>query len=265
MLRRPLLDDQLKGKKQATRKPLLVDGALQVGKTYLIEQIFGQGHFRNVHPLDFRKEPGPERIFADTLEPRSLLLNIELQSGNHTDLAHDLNFFDEVGDCQGALDSLKDFAESCPQAFVCATGSNIALLDSFPVGLVRTLELFPLCIEGLLVARAGERSWTHSATESADRQSTNTSGPSCLTTISSGSGHTLRTRLRQVRREASRATHRSGVFERATPTSLQPGRLHASVPFQGCRRALARLPGPVRPDRVASRCEARANVLSDQR
>ncbi|MDE0127400.1 MAG: AAA family ATPase [Bryobacterales bacterium] len=152
MLQRLLLDELLGWKKQANRKPVLVDGARQVGKTYLIEQIFGKRHFRKVHLLDFRKEPSLDRLFAESLEPRSLVFRIELHTETPIDLEHDLIVFDEVGDCQRALDSLKYFASTLPHAFVCATGSNIGLLDSFPVGAVRTLELFPLCFEEFLMA-----------------------------------------------------------------------------------------------------------------
>ena len=152
MLQRLLLDKLLTWKKQSTRKPVLVDGARQVGKTYLIEQIFGKRYFRKVHLLDFRRETSLERLFAESLEPRSLVFKIELHTQTPIDLENDLIIFDEVGDCQRALDSLKYFASSFPHAFVCATGSNIGLLDSFPVGAVRTLELFPLCFEEFLMA-----------------------------------------------------------------------------------------------------------------
>ena len=157
MMQRLLLDKLLSWKKQSNRKPLLLDGALRVGKTYLIEQIFGKRHFRKVHLLDFRKEPSLEHLFADSLEPRSLVSKIELHLETPIDLANDLIFFDEVGDCQGALDSLKYFAQSFPHAFVCATGSNIGLLDSFPVGAVRSVELFPLCFEEFLMAASRRR------------------------------------------------------------------------------------------------------------
>ena len=157
MLQRLLLDKLLSRKKQSNRKPVLVDGAQQVGKTCLIEQIFGKRHFRKVHLLDFRKEPSLERLFADSLEPRSLVFKIELHTEAPIDLANDLIIFDEIEDCQRALDSLKYFASSFPHAFVCATGSNIGLLDSFPVGAVRTLELFPLCFEEFLMAASRRR------------------------------------------------------------------------------------------------------------
>ena len=107
--------------------------------------------------LDFRKEPSLESLFADSLKPRSLVFKIEMHTKTPIDLANDLIIFDEVGDCQRALDSLRYFALSFPHAFACATGPNIGLLVSFPVGAVRTLELFPLCCKECLMAASRRR------------------------------------------------------------------------------------------------------------
>ena len=62
-----------------------------------------------------------------------------------------------MGECQPAVDSLKYFAEPLPQAFVCASGSNVGLLESFPVGKVRQVEMFPLCFEEFLMAAGRPR------------------------------------------------------------------------------------------------------------
>ena len=153
-----LLNDHLLAWKRAPRrKPVLVDGARQTGKTHLIEHIFGAREFRKVHKLDFNLAPQLASVFADGLAPRMIADNIEVQFNEPVDLARDLIFFDEVGDCQPALDSLKHFAEQAPEAFVCATGSNIGLLTSFPVGKVRRLELFPLCFEEFVMASGQAR------------------------------------------------------------------------------------------------------------
>ena len=149
---RLLYDDLLAWKREPTRKPVLIDGARQTGKTHLIEHIFGARQFAKVHKLDFNRTPGLASVFADGLAPRTIIDNIEVRGNEPVDLAQDLIFFDEVGDCQPALDSLKYFAEQAPEAFVCATGSNIGLMGSFPVGKVRRLELFPLCFEEFVMA-----------------------------------------------------------------------------------------------------------------
>ena len=91
------------------------------------------------------------------MAPRTIIDNLELEFDEGVDVARDLIFFDEVGDCQQAVDSLKHFAEQMPEAFVCASGSNIGLLGAFPVGKVRQLELFPLCFEEFLMASGQPR------------------------------------------------------------------------------------------------------------
>ena len=154
---RLLNNDLLAWKREPRRKPVLIVGARQTGKTHLIEQIFGARQFRKVHKLDFNLAPGLASVFADGLAPRTIVDNIEVQFNEPVDLARDLIFFDEAGDCQPAVDSLKYFAEQAPEAFVCATGSNIGLLASFPVGKVRRLELFPLCFEEFVMASGQTR------------------------------------------------------------------------------------------------------------
>ena len=154
---RLLYDDLLAWKREPQRKPVLIDGARQTGKTHLIEHIFGARQFAKVHKLDFNRTPGLASVFADGLEPRTIVDNIEVRFNEPVDLAQDLIFFDEVGDCQPALDSLKYFAEQAPEAFICATGSNVGLLASFPVGKVRRLELFPLCFEEFVMASGQTR------------------------------------------------------------------------------------------------------------
>lgn len=146
----------LRWKNRAQRKPILIDGARQTGKTYLVEDLFGAQEFRRVHKLDFRANPELARIFEDGLSPARIIANAEVMLGERITPEHDLLFFDEVGDCQQAVDSLKYFAEDMPTGYICATGSNIGLLGSFPVGKVENLELFPLCFEEFLRALASE-------------------------------------------------------------------------------------------------------------
>ena len=157
MLQRLLYEDLVTWKQQATRKPVLLDGARQVGKSWLVDQLFGPGEFRKVHKLDFRSDPGLASLFTDSLEPSRVLSNIELRFNQKIEIKHDLIFLDEVGECQPAVDSLKYFAEQLPEAFVCASGSNIGLIDSFPVGKVQQMELYPLCFEEFLMASGQSR------------------------------------------------------------------------------------------------------------
>ena len=139
-------------KQRAERKPLLLDGARQVGKTFLLEHEFGNQHFNRVLKLDFLANPNLGQLFENSLNPEDILLNIELELGVDIDASSDLIFFDEIGECPTALRSLKFFAEKRPDLYLCASGSNIGLLESFPVGKVEILELFPMTFEEFVMA-----------------------------------------------------------------------------------------------------------------
>ena len=91
-------------------------------------------------------------MFEDSLDPGSIVAGIEIRLNTNINLKTDLIFFDEIGECPKAVNSLKYFTEKFPTAYICASGSNIGLLDSFPVGKVRLLELFPLSFEEFLMA-----------------------------------------------------------------------------------------------------------------
>jgi predicted AAA+ superfamily ATPase len=146
MMKRLLLNKLTDWKNSASRKPVLLDGARQTGKSYLLEELFGQ-QFEQLVRLDFLEQPGLANIFNDSLAPDDILKNIELELNVSVDRDNALIIFDEIGECQAAVNSLKFFAEQCPHMFVCASGSNIGLLGSFPVGKVELLNLYPMTFE----------------------------------------------------------------------------------------------------------------------
>ncbi|PHR64370.1 MAG: AAA family ATPase [Idiomarina sp.] len=150
-MNRALLDELLVWKSQAERKPLLVDGARQTGKTYLLQQLFGQ-NFPNVVRIDFLESPAMADAFADSLAPTDVLTNIELLTGKPFNPQTDLLILDEIGECERAVTSLKYFAEKAPHMYVVASGSNIGLLNSFPVGKVEHHYLRPLSFREFLLA-----------------------------------------------------------------------------------------------------------------
>ena len=153
-----LLTSQLiSWKNQPQRKPVLLDGARQVGKSHLIEHCFGSHHFNRILKLDFLANPGLGQLFEDSLNSADILLNIELELGVDIEPETDLLFFDEIGECPRALNSLKFFAEQRPDLYLCASGSNIGLLDSFPVGKVVSMELFPLSFEEFVMAAGNQK------------------------------------------------------------------------------------------------------------
>jgi len=112
-------------KNRDKRKPILLDGARQTGKSYLLEEV--GAHFTQVVRLDFLEQPHLADLFADSLRPDDILANIELALDLAIDRKKALIIFDEVGECQAAGNSLKFFAEQKPDMFICASGQNIGL------------------------------------------------------------------------------------------------------------------------------------------
>lgn len=150
-MERDLLTALLRWKEKPERKPLLIDGARQTGKTYLLQQLFGQ-QFAKVLRIDFLELPQMQDAFAGSLNPADVLGNIELLTGQPFNMATDLLILDEIGECPRAVTSLKYFAEQTPQAFIAASGSNIGLLNTFPVGKVEQYNLRPLTFREFLLA-----------------------------------------------------------------------------------------------------------------
>ena len=150
-MQRTLLDSLIAWKNQPTRKPLLIDGARQTGKTYLLQELFGNT-FANVLRIDFLENPAFKEAFDGSLSPDELLMSIELLTNQVFNPETDLLILDEIGECERAVTSLKYFAEKAPSYFVAASGSNIGLLNTFPVGKVEQYNLRPLTFQEFLYA-----------------------------------------------------------------------------------------------------------------
>ncbi len=151
-MQRTKLKNLVAWKNQRQRMPLLLDGARQVGKTYLLEELFGEQYFTKVIKLDFLENPALCSIFAGSKNPEHIITQIQITLGLDIDPGNDLIIFDEIGECQNALDSLKFFQEQRPKMYVCASGSNLGLLTRFPVGKVDELHLYPMSFEEFVIA-----------------------------------------------------------------------------------------------------------------
>ena len=137
----------------ANRKPLLIRGARQVGKTWLARQ-FGAEHFANTVYVNFEQDGGPNRpgplasIFADDLRPARIIRALEALYAVRIDPDDTLLIFDEIQAVPRALTSLKYFAEEAPQFPIVAAGSHLGVTlhpqVSFPVGKVSFCYLHPL-------------------------------------------------------------------------------------------------------------------------
>lgn len=139
------------------RKPLVLNGARQVGKTYSVLR-FGNARFAKVVHIDFSAQESYRRLFAGDLTPDTLIPQISALAKAPVEPGSTLLFFDEVQACPRALTSLKYFCERAPEYHVIAAGSllgvSLARQDySFPVGKVDQLSLYPLDFEEYLWAR----------------------------------------------------------------------------------------------------------------
>ena len=136
------------------RKPLVVLGARQVGKTYALEQ-FGKRSFSASHIINFEQNPLFGEVFKGSLEPFRILQELALVQSRPIDASGDFVFFDEIQECPRALTSLKYFAEQMPALAICAAGSllGVHLSDvSYPVGKVEELKMMPMTFEEFLLA-----------------------------------------------------------------------------------------------------------------
>ena len=140
------------------RKPLLLQGARQVGKTHSLKS-FGASRFRRCHYLNFEEHESFVPLFAGDLSPQRIIQDLALLLGKPIDLDEDLLILDEVQQCPRALTSLKYFAEEMPELAVCAAGSLLGVHlgeSSFPVGKVDELHMFPMTFEEFLWAGPNE-------------------------------------------------------------------------------------------------------------
>lgn len=115
-MKRLLLEQLICWKNKKSRKPLLIDGARQTGKTFLLLNIFGK-EFHDVLRVDFLETPALSDAFNDSLDPDVIISNIELFTGQAFNKQTDLLILDEIGECPKAIASLKFFAEKSPQSF----------------------------------------------------------------------------------------------------------------------------------------------------
>ena len=160
-MKRKILDSLVEWKNSKERKPLILNGARQVGKTYILEQ-FGAEHFENVVYLNMEIE-GAVRDFIETeLLPPKIIQLIEVAKKQEITPGKTLIFFDEIQACERALTALKYFCEQAPEYHVVAAGSLLGVAInrekySFPVGKVNELYMYPLDFEEFLWAMGYEK------------------------------------------------------------------------------------------------------------
>lgn len=172
-MKRELLAKLIEWKEGKERKPLILDGARQVGKTYLLREVFGKEYYKNVVYLNLQN-PLPEvaEAFEETLDPKRLLARLELLL--HVDIVpgETLIFLDEIQELPRALTSLKYFYEEAPEYHVVAAGSLLGVFlhaeTSYPVGKVDRLRLESMNFKEFLWARGEEKMVEHLESEPED-------------------------------------------------------------------------------------------------
>ena len=152
---RTLLQKLLKWKNSKYRKPLILKGVRQVGKTWLLKE-FGRQYYENTAYFNFDESPEYQQFFETTKDVGRILQNLMLASGQKISPGTTLIVFDEVQDCPNVINSMKYFCENAPQYHIACAGSllGIALAkpSSFPVGKVDFMQVEPMTFTEFLMA-----------------------------------------------------------------------------------------------------------------
>lgn len=154
------IEELKKWKARENRKPLIIRGARQVGKTWLMKE-FGASSYEQTVYINFDSNTQMQRLFDGDLDVQRIIIGLELYIGYKIDPEKMLLVFDEIQEVPKALTSLKYFNENAPQYQIVCAGSllGIALHDgtSFPVGKVEFLDLYPLSFYEFLTALGKRR------------------------------------------------------------------------------------------------------------
>lgn len=147
-------------KSSSKRKPLLLRGARQTGKTYLLKA-FGQAEYDSFIYFNFEEDPNLKGFFAERVRPSEIIQNLALYAGKKIRPGVDLIVFDEIQASDGALKSLKYFYEDAPEYHIAGAGSLLGISLSgpgaFPVGKVNFFDLYPMTFMEFLSATGSDR------------------------------------------------------------------------------------------------------------
>lgn len=155
-MQREILNDLIKWKDIKNRKPLIIHGARQVGKTYIIKQ-FGKEFFDNLIYVNFETNKELSSQIEESIDAKYIINKLELFYGEKIIPGKTLIFFDEIQANERALTSLKYFCEDAPEYHIIAAGSLLGIAInrsdySFPVGKVQMMNMYPLSFREFLVA-----------------------------------------------------------------------------------------------------------------
>lgn len=157
-MKRKTEDELIKWKNQDRRKPVLLYGARQVGKTWLMKH-FGKSQFEEVLYINFEREKQFKEIFKNSLDPKRVIKALEVISGKKVSPGKIIILLDEIQEAENGLTVLKYFAEEMPELHIIAAGSLLGVSlnkQSFPVGKVQFIYLKPLDLEEFFRATGKE-------------------------------------------------------------------------------------------------------------
>lgn len=141
------------------RKPLILKGVRQVGKTWILKE-FGKLYYKNIAYFNFDENKEYKQFFETTKNVERILQNLMLASGQKIEPENTLIIFDEVQDCPEVINAMKYFCENAPQYHVACAGSllgiTLAKPSSFPVGKVNFMQINPMNFTEFLLANGGE-------------------------------------------------------------------------------------------------------------
>lgn len=146
-------------KESLYRKPLIVKGVRQVGKTWLLKE-FGRQFYYNTAYFNFDENPEYREFFAKTKDVKRIIPNLAMAGGQEILPGKTLIVFDEIQDCPEVINSLKYFCENAPEYHVASAGSLLGITlskpSSFPVGKVDFLSIYPMNFQEFLTATGSE-------------------------------------------------------------------------------------------------------------
>lgn len=146
-MKRDIYNKLIEWKTSARRKPLMLKGARQTGKTYILKE-FGNKEYENLFCFNFEEDPKLAGFFSDNLNPKNVVENLSTYADKKIRQGVDLIFFDEIQSSNDAINSLKYFEEQANEFHVVAAGSllgvKLSVPKSFPVGKVNFLDIYPM-------------------------------------------------------------------------------------------------------------------------
>lgn len=159
-MKRKITQQLVEWKNSSARKPLILNGARQVGKTFILRE-FGKENYKNTVYVNLESNGTVASMFNDDISPSKLIKYLEAETGERILPNETLIILDEIQSCERAVTSLKYFCEEAPDYHIAAAGSLLGVAinrnqTSFPVGKVNVLRLYPLDFEEFLTATGND-------------------------------------------------------------------------------------------------------------